>query len=125
MSATIIPFPDSGIRRRVVRARFGAEVLEEHTEDEWFWQADHVLDQIEEMLDHGDAREVIALCEQAMGCLLDAAPEIDDGRAVTALIDRLRDLHVRACVIEPPDQVRLAEFLDRLERRVEVTARTR
>ena len=59
MSATIIPFPDQGTRQRIVRARFGAEALEEQTEDEWFWQADHVLDLVEVMLDPRQAPDAI------------------------------------------------------------------
>lgn len=111
MSATIIPFPDQGTRQRIIRARFGAEALEEQSEAEWFWQADHVLDHIEAMLDAEQAPDTVTLCEQAVWCLLDAAPEIDDGDAVMTLIDRLRDLHLRACRSARPDPATLAEFV--------------
>ena len=116
MSATIIPFPDQSTRQRVIRARFGADALDEQSEAEWYWQADHVLDHIEAMLHTAPAREVMALCEQAVWCLLGAAPDIDDGDAVMALIDRLRDLHLRACRLDLPDPALLAEFVYDLAR---------
>ena len=96
MTAIIIPFPDEFTRRRIVSARFSSDTLLELGEDEWFEQADHVLDHIEAMLDSGPAHEVLALCEQAVWCLLDAAPEIDDHDAVMTLVTRLGDLHRRA-----------------------------
>ena len=130
MSATIIQFPDRAAavsaaagrsaeaRRRqdAVRAGFSTELLPVQTEEGWLCQAQHVLDHVEDLLDDGDAGEVVALCEQATSYLLGAAPDIDDGSAVMALIDRLRDIHMRACHAAPPDPVALADFVYALAR---------
>jgi hypothetical protein len=128
MSAIIIPFPNRSVRdarttasaahgvidRDVVHAVFGPDEATEQTEDAWFREANRVLDRVEAMLDGGAARDVTGLCEQALWCVLDAAPEIDDGDCVMALVDRLRELHVRACRLDPPEPAELAEFAYRL-----------
>jgi hypothetical protein len=122
MSATIIPFPGprpslAGTDRpsanpQTVTARFRA-VLDD-SEDGWYCQASHVLDQVQALLDSGAAGDVMELCEQAVWCLLNAAPEIEDGEAVMSLIDRLRRLHVRACTVVRPNPVQLASFVYQL-----------
>jgi len=127
MSATIIQFPDPTTRRSTggqLTATSAAAApdprvlcadgLDGQTEVEWFRTADAVLDQIEALLDQRRAQEVITLCESGMWCLLDAAPDIDDWELVMMLLDRLRDLHLRACCAERPEPSRLADFLYRL-----------
>lgn len=125
MTATIIPFPP----RRALHARqadvaeqvrprpagAGANHRADHLgprgEDHWTTRAHGVLDHVDAMLHDGAGEQVVALCEQAMRCLLDSAADIADGRAVSALIDRLRRLHLQACRLHPPDPVQLAEFV--------------
>jgi hypothetical protein len=99
MSATIILFPDAATRHRIATARVGADLVLDAGDCEWYAQADEILDRIEAMLDAGRTREVRRLCEQAVWCLLDAAPEIDDDDAVMALVERLGDLHRRTVPI--------------------------
>ncbi len=125
MSATIIPFPDRRTlvataagrrpearqRQRAVTASFRSDDLVDGGEAHWLGRAHRVLDHVADLLDDGAAREVMTLCEQAMWCLLESAPDIEDGCAVMALIDRLRELHVRAGRLDPPDPVHLAEFV--------------
>jgi hypothetical protein len=129
MSAIIIQFPDRNrdarttsavgrtnhvVDRDVVHATFGPDDATDQTDHEWFGQANNVLDCVEAMLADGAAREVTSLCEQALWCVLAAAPEIDDGDCVMALVERLRDMHVRACRVAPPDPLELARFVHRL-----------
>lgn len=125
MSAIIIPFPDrrslvttaagSGPEARqrqdAVTSTFRTDDLWLASEHDWVCRANHVIDHVAELLADGSAGEVATLCEQAMWCLLHAAPDIEDGQAVMALIDRLRALHLRACQLDPPDPVHLAEFV--------------
>lgn len=125
MTATIIQFPDRRTvveraagrhgearqRQNAVTASFSTAALMEDGEDHWICRAHHVLDHVADLLDDGHAREVITLCEQGLWCLLTAAPDIADGDAVMALIDRLRALHRQACDLDPPDPVHLAEFV--------------
>jgi len=133
MTATIIPFPDrmaavaaaagSGgeVRRRhdaVVAALRTTAVGTGHTGAQWYRTAHRVLDHIDDLVEQElGGPDVIALCEHATSCLLDAAPEIDDPPTVTALLRRLRELHLRACRSTPPDPVGLAAFVDDLARR--------
>jgi hypothetical protein len=136
MTATIIPFPP----RRALHAstatvagqargrRVGAgddgraHHLGVRREDHWTTRAHHVLDHVDAMLHDGSGGPVVALCEQAMRCLLDSAADIADGRSVLALIHRLRRLHLEACRLDPPEPVELAEFLYRLATSDEVGA---
>lgn len=125
MSARIIRFPDRRAalaevadrspearqRQDAVAASFSTAGLSWATESDWLGRAHHVLDHVEDLLDDGDAAEVAVLCERATWCLLQAAPEIDDRAAVMDLLDRVRDLHLRACQASPPDPVHLAEFV--------------
>lgn len=134
MSATIIPFPDrrtlvsaaAGQRRevrqreRAVTASFRSDDLVEGGEAHWVRRAQRVLDHVEQLLEDGAAREVMTLCEHATWCLLESAPDIEDGCAVMELIDRLRELHLRACRAERPDPVHLAEFVYGLARSEEM-----
>ena len=126
MTATILPFPDRSAalaaaagnhqdaRRRqdAVRAGFAPTGFGDSSGDErWAAKAHHVIDHIESMLDDEPTREVIELCQHAIECLCGAAPDIDDTAAVVELVDRLRDLHVRACQANRPDPVALADFV--------------
>ena len=95
MSAIIIPFPQPTAPSSEVEAALGADASTGEPEAHWVRQAVTVLDQIEAMVE-GAAVEVVTLCEQAIHCLVDAAPEIDDAEAVEMLIDRLHQLHLRA-----------------------------
>jgi hypothetical protein len=125
MTATIIPFPPRRAlpartasvadqargRRAGVGTNHRADQLGSRGEDHWTTRAHRVLDHVDAMLHDGAGGQVVALCEQAMRCLLDSAADIADGRAVSALIDRLRRLHLHACRLDPPDPVQLAEFV--------------
>jgi hypothetical protein len=123
MTATIIPFPprralrastaggaEQGRGRRAGAGR-RADRLEARGEDHWTTRAHHVLDRVDAMLLDGAGDQVVALCEQATRCLLDSAADIADGGSVSAIIDRLRRLHLQACRLDPPDPAQLAEFV--------------
>ena len=114
MTATIIPFPAHGSRRQPHTHSSGFDSPCEQDANDWVRQAGGVLDRVEAMLDADQVSEVTTLCEQAVRCLLDAAPEIDDGDAVSALVDRLRHLHLRACMRGAPEPLRLATFVHRM-----------
>ena len=92
MSATIIPFPD---RRTAV-----ATIDHRWDDEDWFERAQLVLDQVEDLLGERSGADIRALCEKGIRCVLEAAPEIDDADAVHALVERLCELHLRACELD-------------------------
>jgi uncharacterized Zn finger protein len=67
---------------------------------------------LEELLDSGQASEVISLCEYALECVEDAIGRVDDSDgAMGEIKEELVELHHRACLVAPPDPEELAERL--------------
>ena len=64
---------------------------------DWADRIHHVIDHVEALLDHGEAADVIELCQRAVGYLEDSAPEIAESAPLHDLADRLGGLHLRAC----------------------------
>ncbi len=93
MSATIIPFP--------VRSRPTC----------WSTPVHEAIDEIESVLDQGDAEEVIELCRRALARLDASSPDIEDVAPLDELVVRLDDVHRRACAIAKPDPDELARWL--------------
>ena len=97
MNATVIPFP--------VRSR----------PTSWSTPVHEVIDEIEAVLDQGDADAVVELCRQALVRLDTSSPDIDDVETLDELVVRLDEVHRRACVMARPDAVELARWLFRAE----------
>ena len=67
---------------------------------------------LEDLLDVGQASEVISLCEYALECVEDAIGRVDDSDGGMGEIkEDLVELHHRACLVAPPDPGQLAERL--------------
>ena len=67
---------------------------------------------LEELLDSGQASEVISLSEYALECVEDAIGRVDDSDGgVGEIREQLVEIHHRACLVDPPDQGELAERL--------------
>lgn len=97
MNATVIPFP--------IRSRPPC----------WSTPVHEVIDEIESVLDQGDAAAVIELCRQALARLDAGSPDIDDVGPLDELVVRLDEVHRRACAVARPDAVELARWLFRAE----------
>jgi uncharacterized Zn finger protein len=75
-----------------------------------------VLDEIEDLLDQGQAAAVIELAEFGLGRFSAAVEKVDDsGGYMSELRERMRELHLAACTAAPPDPVVLGEKLFLLE----------
>jgi len=70
------------------------------------------IDAVDALLGNGQAASVIDLCEDGMQWLSTAIEQVDDSDGyVMTLIERLQDLHLRACMEAKPDPVSLARKL--------------
>jgi uncharacterized Zn finger protein len=78
---------------------------------------DWVLDSLQQVLDAGHADAVIELCEHAVDRAEDAVGYVDDSDGwMSTIADRLRDLHLAACIVVRPDPATLARTLYDRER---------
>lgn len=76
-----------------------------------------VLDSLQDLLDDGHAKQVIALAEHAIDRAEDAVGYVDDSDGwMSGISERLRELHLAACESAPPDPVTLARTLFERER---------
>jgi len=76
----------------------------------------NVVDCIEEVLADGYAQEVIELTEHALGRVEKALGEVDDSDGYMGdILQRLQDIHYKACVKARPDPEALAKRLFRWE----------
>jgi hypothetical protein len=90
----------------------------------WAERIHHVIDQLEKLLDHGQAAEVVDLCQRAVWFLEDSAPEIAETAPLYGLADRLGAVHLRACRDARPEPVALARWLFETEFRGDLGAVT-
>ncbi len=73
---------------------------------------EEALEPIEELLDEGDASEVIDLAEYALGAVEEAAEQVDDSDGyMGGILERLQEIHLRACERARPDPEELARRL--------------
>lgn len=77
----------------------------------WSVEAASVVDAVEDLLAAGRAADVIGFCEDAVSRLETDADAIHDEGALAALVERLGDLHLRACAAARLDPVVLARRL--------------
>jgi len=74
------------------------------------------IDLVEKLLQAGQAAAVIDLCEAALRWLADACGNIDDSDGqMTELMERVGQIHLRACEAARPDPIQLAGRLFRGE----------
>ncbi len=79
-------------------------------------QVEEALDGVEALLRSGHAAAMIEPCERGLHWLAEAMDNVDDSGGYTGgLVERLEDLHLRACEAAPPDPVSLGESLFELE----------
>jgi hypothetical protein len=73
---------------------------------------DDVVDEIEELLEEGYAEEVVELCEYGIEEVENAFAYVDDSSGSLGMtLNRLQDLHLRACRSADLDRERLGEWL--------------
>ena len=78
---------------------------------------DNVVDSIKELLADGFANEVIELTEHALGRVEKALGDMDDSDGnMGDILERLQEIHHKACVKAKPDPEALAKRLFRWER---------
>lgn len=79
-------------------------------------QVEEALGGVEALLQSGHAAAMIEPCERGLHWLEEAMGNVDDSDGYTGgLVERLEDLHLRACEAAPPDPVSLGEKLFQLE----------
>lgn len=77
---------------------------------------DSAIDVVEKLVGSGHAAPTIELCEAGLRWLADACGNIDDSNGeMTELMERLGEIHLRACEAAKPDPVELAGRLFRAE----------
>ncbi len=87
-----------------------------HSAYEFTKRIDNVVDSIEELLDEGFGREVIELSEHALGRVERALGDVDDSDGnLGDILERLQEIHHKACVKARPDPEALAERLFKWE----------
>jgi len=73
---------------------------------------DEAIDGLERLLAQGEARDVLELAEYALPAVEGAMQEVDDSSGhMSGLLERLGELHLKACRRAKPDQAALAERL--------------
>jgi uncharacterized Zn finger protein len=73
---------------------------------------DEIVDELDRMMEAGHADTVIELAGYGMEELTEAQDNVDDSDGeIGAVIERLRDLHLRACLVGSPDPEALGEQL--------------
>ena len=81
---------------------------------------EEAVDSIDELLKEGHAAEVIDLTEHALGAVEEALGSVDDSDGfMGGILDRLQDLHHKACKKAKPDPEALARRLFEWELRAE------
>jgi uncharacterized Zn finger protein len=81
---------------------------------------DEVIDSVEELLKEGYADEVIELAEHALDAVEEAMGSVDDSDGnMGGILERLQDLHHRACKKSKPDPEALARRLFEWELRTQ------
>jgi uncharacterized Zn finger protein len=81
---------------------------------------EEVIDSVEEVLKEGYATEVIELAEHALDAVEDAMGSVDDSNGeMGGILERLQDLHHRACRKAKPDPEALARRLFEWEMRTD------
>jgi hypothetical protein len=78
--------------------------------------AEKAIDSVEELLRDGQAAGVIEICESGVRWLSTTCEHADDSDGyMSILMDRLQDLHLRACIEAKPDPISLAGRLFQAE----------
>ena len=79
-------------------------------------KAEAAIDLVEDLLRSGQAVGVINLCEDGVRWLSTALENVDDSDGyMSMLLERLQDLHLRACIDAKPDAAALARKLFQAE----------
>ena len=78
----------------------------------WAGGVNRALDSIEQLLDDGQGDVVIELCESGLKSLTEAIGSVDDSDGYAGgLLERMQELHFRACQKAKPDPETLARWL--------------
>jgi tetratricopeptide (TPR) repeat protein len=81
---------------------------------------DEAVDALEELLKHGQADNVIELCEQALELIEESLEFVDDSDGVIGgILERVQDIHLEACRKGTPDPEALAQRLFHWELRTD------
>ncbi|MCB0968732.1 MAG: SWIM zinc finger family protein, partial [Ilumatobacter sp.] len=103
--------------QRVDEATFVDDYIDWREADGWASNVYFVLDAIDDLLLRGQAAAVIALTEHAFRSVERVVGYVDDSNSgcLRDLSERIGELHLRACEVQPPDPVALARSLVDLE----------
>ncbi|HVN86863.1 MAG TPA: SWIM zinc finger family protein [Candidatus Binatia bacterium] len=107
-------------RRTIARTIRPRTFVDYHNMYDYTRHIDTVVDQIERLLKAGHAREVIDLTDFALEAMEDAMGSVDDSDGgMSPILERLQDLHHRACRRARPDPQALAARLFTWEMRTD------
>ncbi len=102
----------TAFRRAISNAFDAGDFVDYHGMASYAHDADEVIDQIEAIRGDGHAEAAIELSEHALKCAERAMGSMDDSDGyMHGILERLQELHCRACVDAKPDPVALAEKL--------------
>lgn len=103
--------------KRIIKDAFDTHGYVDYHEASGFADAaSETIDMIEEIMEGPCVAEVIALAEYAIDRAVNAINSMDDSDGeMGEVLNRLQDIHFKACLQTKPDPVRLAERLFRLE----------
>ena len=98
--------------RRAARVR---GFVEYHSMSAYVRRVDDAIDLIEKLLEQGTPAAVIKLCEADLQLLVENLNRVDDSDGLMhGLLDRLEEIHYRACLEARPDPQVLAKAIARL-----------
>jgi uncharacterized Zn finger protein len=99
--------------RRALDAAFDTEDVDSYREVAGYARGlDEAIDGVESLLKQGHAQEVIELAEHALSLAEDALTQVDDSNGeVSGVLERLQELHLKACKKARPDPEELAKRL--------------
>ncbi|HXJ91508.1 MAG TPA: SWIM zinc finger family protein [Terriglobia bacterium] len=102
----------TAFRRAISKALDAGDFVDYHGMASYARDADEVIDQIEALQRDGHAEAAIELSEHALKCAERSMDSMDDSDGyMGGILERLQEIHYRACVEARPDPVALAEKL--------------
>jgi hypothetical protein len=103
--------------RRIDEAMFVDDYVDWRAANSWASDVHFVLDALSDLIDNDHAGAAIPLAEHAFRTVERVVGYVDDSDSgcLRDISERIGEVHLRACQVEPPDQVALARSLIELE----------
>ena len=106
----------SAFKQTITQATNTHGFVDYHSSYDFSKRIDNVVDSIEELLTEGYAQEVVGLAEHALGRVEKAIGQMDDSDGyMSDILERLQEIHHKACVRAKPDPESLAKRLFKWE----------